>query len=86
MRRRRYHGEGVGGTVPHLQIAGVRREGGGLGGQADGGDQLAGSQYSVTLRRIARQAVQSLQRHLAMPLRALDLDDRAEGRERNAEI
>ena len=64
----------------------MSREAGSLGRQNDGDDQFAGFEHAVALRRIAGQAMEGLERHLAPPRRALDLDPGVERDERDAEI
>src|SRR5271156_1062373 len=62
---RGYDREGIGGALANLEVAGMRREGGGLSGQTDGDDQLARFEHAVALGRISGQTVETLERNLA---------------------
>ena len=85
-RRRRYDRECIGRAFANLQVAGMRGETGRLGRQAHGDDHLAGLQHALAVGRVPRQPVKHVERDLAPPAFAFDLDDGVERDQRHAEI
>jgi len=81
-----YDGECIGCALAKLQIARMRGEAGGIGGEAKGDDQVARFERAFPLRRVARQKVQILQGDLAWAGPAFDLHDGVEGDERHTEV
>src|SRR5712675_1704187 len=78
--------EGVGGALANLEVAGMCRESSRLGRQTYGDDQLARFEHALALGRASGQTVEALERNLAAPRPALDLDHGVECDERDAEI
>ena len=66
--RGRNHGEGVGGALPDLEIAGMLRKCGGLAGEPNGDDEITWLKQAVSLWMVARQAMQILQRQFPVCL------------------
>ena len=71
-------------AVAHLQVVRAPRVRGGR--NQDGRDQVAGVEHRLDLRRVARHAMQRLDRQRARPLRAVDHDVGVEHDERDREV